>query len=134
MELIKEIIDHIPNSAYLAILGAGVVSVLLQLTKQWLSLQSDKIITFLLGVFSFLVVSIDYVTQAVAQSPAVLGQRTATIMGVTQLVYRYAVKPGYNVVKDAKEYRARKETTSNTPAVVAPAVAAPAEAPQEFQA
>lgn len=112
MDFLQNIVDafsSIPMSAWEAIGAALGISVLLQGLKNWLSLQSDKVITFLLGSLSFVAAAIDYLSQAAMSNPAVLGQDTAAIVGLSTILYRYIVKPTSNLISDAREYRARKE-------------------------
>lgn len=112
MEVIQGVIDalgSIPASAWGAIGAALGISVILEGLKHKLSLQSDKVITFLLGALSFMAAAIDYLTQASLANPTILGQETVAIVGLATILYRYVVKPLTNLVKDAKEYRQRKD-------------------------
>jgi hypothetical protein len=108
MNYIAQILGDIPVTAVYALIAAFVVSVLLQVIKKWLSIQSDKIITFILGSLSFLTVGFDALTQQVAQNPSLLGPKTFMLMGLATTVYRYAVKPASTLMQEVKELRERK--------------------------
>lgn len=109
MESIVDFFSQVPPSTYEAIGTALGISVLLQGFKKWLQLQSPKVITFLLTALSFLATAIDYLSQSVASNPSLMGQRTMVIVGLTNILYHYIVKPTTNLVSDAKEYRLRKD-------------------------
>lgn len=116
MELLDKALNHLVDVLPI-IAAAGGVSVVLQLAKKWLSLQSEKVVNFLLAVFSFIPVAVQYVIQAAQQNPAILGQRTAVIMGLSTVLYHQLVKPTTNLLKDAKAERERRErvTAVSTP-------------------
>ena len=103
-----DIIGSIPEAAYLAVFAGLGVSIVLQVFKKWLALQSDKLVTFLLMLMSFIPVALDYVMNQVAQNPAVLGSKTFLVMGLATTAYRYIVKPATTILEDAKKFR---ETT-----------------------
>jgi len=112
MEMVTEILNNVPNGTYLAV-GAGfAVSLILQLLKKWLALQSEKVINFLLGALSFITVAIQYLTTAVSQNPSVLGTRTTAVVTAALAAYHFkylGIKDLSNLLKDAKAYRERKE-------------------------
>lgn len=108
MDLLTQTLQNVPAGTGWAVVAALAVSLILQALKKWLELQSDKVINFLLGVLSFSVVAINYLTQAVSQNPTVLGQRTFIVMGVATTLYNFLIKPTNIVLKDAKAYRERK--------------------------
>lgn len=114
LQTLLDTITNIPDSVWQAIGVALGISVLLQGLKNWLSLQSDKVITFLLTALAFISASIDYLSQAALVNPSVLGQDTVALVGLSTLLYRYAVKPLTNLIGDAKQYRARKERVAVT--------------------
>lgn len=99
----------------------GIVSVLLQKFKNWFKLQSDKVIVVMLGLLSFIPAALDYVNSVAAENPLVLGRNTLVIMGLSQPLYRFVIKPLTDVLIDAKAERARREE-ANAPleVVVAP--------------
>lgn len=117
LQTILDTLTNIPDSVWQAIGVALGISVLLQGLKNWLSLQSDKVITFLLTALAFISASIDYLSQAALVNPTVLGQDTVALVGLSTLLYRYAVKPLTNLIGDAKEYRARKERVAEVAVV-----------------
>lgn len=115
MEFPVELLNEIPNGAYIAVVGGLVASLFLQGLKKWLDLQSDKVITLVLISMSFIISAIDYLMQAVAVSPMALGQDTATIVGIATAFYRFIIKPANNLVVDAKTLRQSKVTTPEQP-------------------
>ena len=120
MELVTNLLGNIPTGTYEAVGAALVVSVLLQGLKNWLSLQSPKVITFLLAALSFVTVAIDSLLQTVSQNPNALGQKTAAVIGVATLVYRYAVKPMSNLTRDAKELREKRALENQGETIITP--------------
>lgn len=107
----------IPASTWQVIGAAIGLSGLLQAVKHWffkeLSAQATMTLT---GLFAFLASAIQYGESAVKGNPTILGQHTALLVGVMTFAYRFIVSPGYNLLVDAKTYRA------GTPAVTTPSV------------
>lgn len=116
---INTMLDSVPDKSLMYLLIGVAISVALQFFKRWLSIQSDKVITFMLGAFSFIVVAIDYLISQAAQNPSILGGNTLMFMGATTTLYHYVVKPMTNIVRDAKAFREVQETQALTGAAVA---------------
>lgn len=108
MELLDQVIQWLTN-ALPFIAAAGGVTVLLQLVKKWLSVQSDKVVNVLLVVFSAIPVAVNYLLQTVTVNPGTLGARTAAIVGLSTVLYQQLVKPTTNLLRDAKIERERRE-------------------------
>ena len=109
LENANELLTSVPDGAWLALVSAGAISLIMQGLKKWISLQSDKVITFLLTALSFIAASFDFVVRTVDANPMFLGQKTAVILGLTLPVYRYVIKPFTTLLTDAKAYRVTKE-------------------------
>lgn len=141
MDTVHEVVSFFTNqpvSTYTTILsylgGSTLVASILQVVKHKFSLQEAKsLVTFLLGLFSFVAAFADYIISATSQNPTALGRNTAAIVAGAVFIHRFAVGPLYtklvvnltNLVKDANAYRASVAQ-----------VAAPAETQiqvQEFQ-
>lgn len=123
MESLVNFIDNIPQAVWAIIAASGLVSILVQPIKRWLKLQSDKVILALTTVLSFVPVALDALNSATATNPAILGRQTMVVLGVSQLLYRFVVKPFSKLVADAKAERARQGTeTVPTPAPLVPEV------------
>lgn len=118
MEQILNNILNAPTEVWIAIGGMIGVSAILQGLKHWFSLQSDKVITALLTALSFVAATFDYLNQAVATNPSILGAKTAAIVGGATVSYRFVVKPFSKLLEDAKAERERK--AASTPAQPAP--------------
>lgn len=99
------IINSLPPEVWFAILG-GVVTVVTQATKKWLSLQSPKVIMALTAALSALATIIPALLTAVNHNPAVLGQHAVTVIGVATLLYRYIVQPADTFLENYKSYKA----------------------------
>lgn len=125
MEQITTLLNAIPDGTFYVVAVGLVVSILLQVFKHWLQLQSDKVITFLLMCLSFISVAIDFLTQTVAQNPTAMGAKTFLIMGVSTTLYRYIVKPVTGIVQDAKVYRDGKVKAAESTTVTAGSSDAP---------
>lgn len=105
MEFVVNAFGEIPTGAYLALAGGLGVSLLTEMAKKYLSLQSDKVITFLVLALSFATSAIEYIITAVAQNPGILGTHTASVLAASTLAYRFIVKPAKNLLGDAKSFR-----------------------------
>lgn len=111
MENISDVVNNIPTSTYTALgltLAAAGVSILLQLLKKWLSLQSDKVITILFIGLSFATAALDYLLSNASDNPKVLALRTFFLAGLATPIYRFLVKPATQLLVDAKIERERK--------------------------
>lgn len=112
------------NALFAFLLGSTVVATALQVVKHWFNLSGKKLISFLLGLFSFLAAGSNFLISSSVQNPNALGRNTATILAIAFFVHRFAVSPLYEkittLVNDANNYRA---TTAAQPA-------APVETPQ----
>jgi len=112
MDMLTEILNNVPAGTYWAVLAGFGVSLILQLLKKWLALQSEKVINFLLGALSFVTVAIQYLTTAVSQNPSVLGSRTTAVVTAALAAYHFkylGIKDLTQLLRDAKAYRERKE-------------------------
>lgn len=98
-------VESIPSSAYLTLGGAAIVSLVLQGVKHYVKLTNDKIINILLASFSFLAAGFNYLIQVAPQNPKVLALQTFLLMGASSPVYRFVIKPSYNIIQDAKVLR-----------------------------
>ena len=80
---------------------------------------------------SFLVAGIDYINQAAINNPTILGERTASIVGLSTLLYRYIVKPLSNIFADAKKHRERvKRLSSDAQLPAEETILVPTQAPE----
>lgn len=104
MHFVHEVINYLtsqPTStwttvgSYLA--GSTLVASLLQIVKHKLNItEAKKLVTFLLGFFSFLAAFADFLLQANASNPLpTLGHTTAYLLAGAVVVHRYAVSPAY---------------------------------------
>lgn len=127
---------NVPNGVYYAMLLATTISLILQRAKKWLEIQSDRVINFLGLALSFVGVAIDSLLSEASSNPSILGQRTLLVVGVIQLMYQFVIKPGHNLIRDAKATRqARDESTVVTtvfPATTAPVTTIETPAVDEF--
>jgi len=121
LESAQALFTNIPNGMWYALLVSATISLFLQLIKKWLEVQSEKVINALSVMFSFIPVVVDYLLHEASVNPSLLGQRTLMIVGMTQLVYQYAIKPTTNMLRDAKNYRIAKEVGSESVHSVLPA-------------
>lgn len=107
----KELIDWMINidPSFWVILGSAIgVSSITQALKHWLSLESPKVIILLTTGISAILVAIQYFTYYAAQNPAILGENTAVMLGISTLAYRFLVQPFYGLLIDAKTYRSNQ--------------------------
>lgn len=126
-------LSNIPSSAWYAIAAAGVISIVLQAIKHYLEDINPKVLMALLTGFSFAVSGINYLLSQANQNPTVLGNETATLVGLATVLYRFVVKPGYALLLDVKQVRDQElaakpagATTTSTAAAPALANAVPA--------
>lgn len=127
MHEIVHYIQSVPSSTWTSLLsflgGSTLVASLLQVVKHKLNIAEAKsLVTFLLGLFSFLAAFANYILSATSQNPTVLGQHTAMIVAGAVFIHRFAVSPAYNkgvvglsnLVNDAHTYRASVAPLSTT--------------------
>lgn len=100
--------ENIIRAVFAFLAASGLVSIVLQNTKRWLSLQSPKVIHFLLVVLSFVTVAVNYLIGAASQNPKILGPETLMLVGGASTLYHYAIKPLSNILTDATNLRALK--------------------------
>lgn len=132
MNLVHEVISYLVNQpastwttlgSYLA--GSTLVAGLLQVVKHKFNFaDAQKLVTFMLGFFSFLAAFADYLLQANATNPLpTLGRTTGLLIGGAVLVHRYAVSPGYykfiaqagkfsNFLKDLQAFQASQKAAA----------------------
>lgn len=127
MDYLTNVVNHIPDGTWLVIVAGSLVSILLQFIKKWLDLQSDKVVTLLLNVFSFIATSLHYIIAAGAANPLVLGQQTVLIVGISTILYRYIFKDATTYLAVKRDARKQKKLDKN---ITPPIEAAPV---QEFQ-
>lgn len=127
MQQIINFVVNQPTSTWTTVLsflgGSTIVASLLQVIKHKLNISEAKtLVTFLMGVMSFLVAFANYIMQSSAQNPTVLGQHTAFIVAGAVFIHRFAVSPIYtkvvggltSLIKDAGTYRASVAPLSTT--------------------
>lgn len=120
MQEVINSLTNIPTEVW-AFLGAALgVSVLLQKLKTWLSMQSDKVVTFWLALLSAVPAVIDFINSNSTQL-AMIVPHTATIAGAATFIYRYVTKPATNLLNDAKLERERREAVEVKPVATEPA-------------
>lgn len=111
MDFIVNLLQYVPAETWTA-LGASLgISVVVQMLKHWIDGLGQKTLVTLVGIFAFIASVAEYLLSVAAQNPAILGAETATLVGLSTLVYRFLVAPVYNLLLDAKAYR----ETSTTP-------------------
>ena len=97
MHSILNYLTTIPSSTWTTLLaylaGSAGVASLLQLLKKKLHIDSAKVISALLGLFSFVAAAGDYIINQATQNPSVLGRNTAYIVSLAFFVHRFAVSP-----------------------------------------
>jgi hypothetical protein len=141
MQTIHHLVNFIANqppSTWTTVLsylgGSTLVASLLQVVKHKLSIaDAKKLVTILLGTFSFVAAFADYLLSTTAQNPTSLGRNTAAIMAGAVLVHRFAVSPVYNKVvlgltgllNDAAAYRASIAPVEPLAATPEPSVETP---------
>lgn len=107
--------QHMPPEV-LQVIGASIgVTVITQRLKKWLATKSRTLITFLLGVVSFVPVVIDYVSSQVAANPGVLAPRTIMLMGSSTILYNTLGKWVIGVLEDARTLRQQNQVVAPAP-------------------
>lgn len=121
MHSILNYLTSLPSSDWttlLAIFGGSTgIATILQIVKRKLHIDSAKVISALLGVFSLVTSLANYIVGNVSTSPLpTVGKLTAYLLTGAFFVHRYAVSPLsakiekslLSVVADANAYRAAK--------------------------
>lgn len=101
----------VPPEVYVTILGAGVVSVIVQILKKVLKLDSEKVVVTVFAAVAFAASGLEYLITAAELSPMFLGANTALLMGIATPLYRFVIKPlsllisQYKLVKEPIEQK-----------------------------
>lgn len=125
MEDIFTILSAVPNGAVYALALSLLIPLLVQSVKKRLDVQSDKVITTLVGLFSFAGVAIEGLISATAVNPTMLGKDTFMVVGIISFVYRFLIKPASKFTNDVREFRERKVRLDAEKAATAAAAAVP---------
>jgi hypothetical protein len=97
LERILGVFAEFPWLALVGFLAVGlIVAITLQVIKHLRNIEDKKLITFLLGLLSFLPAFLDYVINLTAQNPTVLGSLTAKIVMAATFMHRFVVSPLYH--------------------------------------
>lgn len=111
MEIVTQVLNNIDWSVVgLALGGAGLVSLVLQNVKRWLSLQSHRVIMFLNLGFCFVLAAVHYVATVPTQDPRIIAAQALLLTGLNQPIYHTIIKPIGNLLSDAKAERERRDT------------------------
>ncbi len=102
---ISVITNSMVDGSLEALLLGGGVSLVLQMFKSWLSVQSKRLITILLIIFSVGATALHYLLDATNADPALFGQTTAAVVGLATLAYRILIKPATQLLVDARAFR-----------------------------
>lgn len=118
MDTVVHAWQSIPHSFWVALGASGIISVVLQFIKHWLEELSPKVLMTLLTTFSFGAAAINYLLGNASTNPTLLGQQTASLVGLATILYRFVIGPGTKLMVDAKAERARQDALkAATPAV-----------------
>lgn len=126
---IAQQIAAVPDSVWVIVAGVLGLSALQQVIKHKIDGLSERTNTLMSVAFAGVLASSDYLTSAAAQNPTILGPETAAILGLMTVVYRYIVKPFYNLLIDAQELRKSKAKAAAGTVAAPAAPAAPAQQP-----
>jgi len=121
MDQVLSAFHQVPHSVWMglfALVVSAVLSVLVQVIKHYLEGLNEKTLMTLLGTFSFAASAINYLLGHAQANPTILGQETATLVGLATVMYRFAVKPGYSLLIDAKATREAKASQTAPQAAV----------------
>lgn len=110
MEQVLQTIINIPTIVYVYILGGLGVTVVTQVSKKLLALESDKKVVLLLTGVSFVFSGIEYLATSSGLPPTILGVNTATLIGIAIPLYHFGVKPINEFITAVKLYRLQLET------------------------
>ena len=121
---IKTVVDA--NPALLVTVGALLTSLILQGVKKLLSVANEKVITILHVAVGMVIAATQYLIQTNPHTPWVIALNGFILMGASSPLYRFVVKPSYQLLQDAKTLRSSQKDAAAVPPVATP--------PAEFQA
>lgn len=115
---LTDILNKIPMDTVIqSVIAAGGLSFVLQKLKNYLSLQSSRVINFINLLLSSLVVLIQGLISATTQNPSLIPSKALGLMSLTILVYSapgIGIKSLSTLVADVKETRARKALNASS--------------------
>lgn len=126
VQVINALTSPTASTVYAYLGGSTLVAAVVQLVKHKFidnPGEAKKLITFLLGFFSFIAAFADFIVQTTAQNPLALGRNTAFIVSGAVFIHRFAVSPVYSkivlgltsLVADATAYRVERAATPEVP-------------------
>lgn len=86
----------------LVVAGSGVVSLVLEPVKRWLSLQSKTAISVYHYLFAVILLGFHYVQGSHSSNPLIVFAQAFIILGTNQFVYPLLTRPLFNLLSDAK--------------------------------
>ncbi|MBS4040367.1 MAG: hypothetical protein KGZ81_07170 [Flavobacteriales bacterium] len=129
--------SQVPPTVWALLASSLGVSVILQGIKKKFQLSSPKVILTLATIFSFAAAGLEVFVLSATNDPNLLGQYTTVTLGISTILYRFAVQPATSFLGEVKDFQeAKKLGTVATPAVVAePVVDTPKQLPiaDEFE-
>jgi len=123
MQQILNLYHSVPTSVWALIAAAISVSGIIQTLKHFFfNKLSASALVSLTTAASFLISALQWFTEQVHANPKLLGVHTMAILGASQLAYRFAIAPFYQLLLDGQAYR---KGSTPTPSI-APATQVPA--------
>lgn len=100
----------------LVLAGSGIVSLVLEPVKRWLSLQSKTAISTYHYLFAVILLGVHYVQGSHSGNPMIVFAQAFIILGTNQFIYPLFTKPLVGILSDAKATANLKkiEQTTNT--------------------
>lgn len=99
--------QDVPPETWIAIFGAGGVSVVTQVIKKLAKLENTRVIQILFAAVAFAASGLQYLaSNAHSLPPDVLGIHTAVLIGLGSQWYAHIVKPANNYIKQFKKVEA----------------------------
>lgn len=116
MQQLMQLYHDIPSETWVAILGAGGVSIVTQWLKKLMALENGKVVHTLFVAIAFAASALQYVLGAHNVPPTILGMHTAILIGIATPFYNYVVKPLDEFMGQVKDFQVQ-QTKSAAPAV-----------------
>lgn len=116
---IVQFFSSVPSSVWV-LLGASLGITGVQATIKAFVENEDNQLSpatnvLILAALSSLASGADFLTSSAQTNPTILGTHTVLLVGVTHLLYNFAIRPLLNVISDAQAHRAsQKAATSAT--------------------
>lgn len=99
--------NSIPADTWIALFGAGGVSVVTQLGKNLLKLENERVVQIFFVTVAVAASGLQYIMSAHNLPPTILGLHTAVLVGIGSQWYSHIIKPTSTAISNYKQLVAK---------------------------